>query len=76
VDVSEAQESRAFLFLPGFSTLWLGLAHRPQRRWLLSSHDNQHDTPFFLKSLLNFFVGVGAINETLEMGNYRGKAPP
>jgi hypothetical protein len=33
-----------------------GLACWPQRSWLLSLHDNQHDTPSFLKSLLNFFV--------------------
>jgi hypothetical protein len=38
-------------------TLVAGLACRPQRSWLLSLHNNQHDTtPSFLKSFLNFFV--------------------
>jgi hypothetical protein len=40
----------------GIFTLAAGLACRPQRIWLLSSHNNQHDTPSFLKSLLNFVV--------------------
>ncbi len=34
------------------------VVHRPQRRWLLSLHNNQHDTPSFLKSFLNFFVAM------------------
>jgi hypothetical protein len=40
----------------GIFTLVAGLACRPQRSWLLSLHDNQHDTPSCLKSLLNLFV--------------------
>ena len=48
-----------------------GLARRLQRSWLLSSHDNQHDTPSFLKSLLNFFVAKRekrGVDQTMSHG--------
>jgi hypothetical protein len=50
-----------------------GSACRPQRSWLLSLHDNQHDTPSFLKSLLNFFVAKrekSGVALTMSLGKW------
>jgi hypothetical protein len=61
------------LMASGIFTLVAGLARRLQRSWLLSSHDNQHDTPFFLKSLLNFFVAKrekSGVALTMSLGKW------
>jgi hypothetical protein len=58
----------------GISILVAGLACRPQRSWLLSLHDNQHDTPSFLKSLLNFFVAKreeSGVALTMSLGKWK-----
>ncbi len=57
----------------GIFTLVAGLACRPQRSWLISLHDNQHDTPSFLKSLLNFFVAKrekSGVALTMSLGKW------
>ncbi len=57
----------------GIFTLVAGLARRLQRSWLLSSHDNQYDTPSFLKSLLNFFVAKrekSGVALTMSLGKW------
>jgi hypothetical protein len=57
----------------GIFTLVAGLAHRPQRSWLLSLHNNQHDTPSFLKLLLNFLVAKqekSGVALTMSLGKW------
>jgi hypothetical protein len=57
----------------GIFALVAGLAHRPQRSRLLFLHDNQHDTPYFLKSLLNFFVAKrekSGVALTMSLGKW------